>query len=86
MKNKIVTITAAVGLLAIAGCTVPAPYVSDFNGDSVDITVPLGAPVSSAYEMAAKTCNRAGKSKAELASSKPSGNYGDTEYLFLCLD
>jgi hypothetical protein len=84
--TKILPSVLAVGLLGLAGCTVPAPYISEYNGDSVDIIVPLGSPQSSAYEIARKTCSRGGKKNAELASSKPVGSFGDTELLFLCLD
>lgn len=86
---KITTVMPAalvVGLLGISACSVPAPYVSDFNGDSVTITVPLGSPASSACEIARTTCQRGGKAIAELASSHAVGTLGDTQYLFLCLD
>lgn len=84
MKRSSLALLAALPVLA--ACVVPAPYVSAYNGASVNITLPVGGAVGSAYTLATQTCQRGGKGTSELASSKVLPNYGGTEYLFLCLD
>lgn len=79
-------LAALAALPLLAACVVPAPFVSSYNGDSVNITLPVGGAVGSAYTMANDTCKRGGKGTSQLASSRVLPNYGGTDYLFLCLD
>lgn len=83
---KLSKLAVVATLPLLAACVVPAPYVSAYNGDSVNITLPVGGAIGSAYTMANQTCARGGKGTSELASSRVLPNYGGTDYLFLCLD
>lgn len=83
-------VRAVISLLAIvfvAGCLPTRAFVTEFNGASVKVTVPIVAnrpnSIARADEEAQRICQRARK-KAEFASSRMLENYS-TERLYLCL-
>lgn len=81
-------ILATVGTLVIlAGCTPPAPVVSDFNGDSVKIqTISYSDDEIKAASQAEadRICATRGRT-AEYTSTVTLPNYM-AEHLYLCLD
>ena len=74
-------------IVVLAGCLPTRAFVTEFNGASVKVTIPIvsNRPTSMARadEEAQRICRRARK-KAEFASSRMLENYS-TERLYLCL-
>ena len=72
----------------VSGCAEPQPFVSDYNGDSVKVTIDdvWGVSKGSDAKVVAEANRICGvKSKrAEYASSRQSSDYQMT-HLFLCL-
>lgn len=83
------TLVLTASLLALAAC-VPAgePIVSDYNGDSVKITMynafGEGARSPATDAEALRICQKGGKRTAEYASVRQSAEY-QVEHLYLCL-
>lgn len=78
-----------IALLFIAACVPPGePIVSDYNGDSVKITMynafGEGGRSAATDAEALRICQRGGKRVAEYASVRQSAEY-QVEHLYLCL-
>lgn len=76
-------------LLILAGCEEPAPFVTGFNGSSVEIqqsTIFAEADPSlpEIQSEAIRICGKVGKTP-EYASSTLNYDTGTTTHLFLCL-
>jgi hypothetical protein len=84
------TLPAALVLILLAGCEVPAqdPVVTAYNGDSVNIIQPAFTSATDAQllALANSICQRGSKKHAERVSARPLPDFQGTEYLFLCLN
>lgn len=84
MKRAVASLLAVV---ILSGCLPTRAFVTEFNGASVKVTVPIianrGNSMLRADEEAQRICKRVRK-RAEFASSRILENYS-TERLYLCL-
>lgn len=83
------TLVLPVCLCALTACVPPGePIVSDYNGDSVKITMynafGEGARSPATDAEALRICQKGGKKTAEYASVRQSAEY-QVEHLYLCL-
>lgn len=94
------TLTALALIGTVSGCMAPQvdPVVSQFNGDSVSIEIPIGenfmqadqrAEVrAEAHAEADRICRKGSRKRAEATSVRytPTSQYsGYTTYMYLCL-